>query len=318
MSFPVPILLIVWRRPETTALVIEAIQKVRPSTIYIASDGPRQGVDGEAEKVIATRELVMRSIDWNCDIKTRFSNVNLGCRDGVASAITWFFENVSQGIILEDDVVPHLEFFEYCQLCLEKYRKDSRIWAISGNQTTRDQSVVIKYPPTPLHLRYNFNCWGWATWGDRWKHYSPILSSSWFASNAVTIKSFSGATSGKEILSRARLGSVKKVDTWDYQVNAVAASRLQYTIHPSIALIQNIGFGQDATHTFGKLNRDYFYEVNGLSRDEWILSVRDFLKIPNCLPPFIREVSDLAYLKPTPLVRFKSYCKKLLKYIQVF
>ena len=145
-------------------------------------------------------------------------------------------------------------------------------------------------------------------------HYSSTLGNDWFDCNKVMVHNFCGETSGSEVLKRARSGSSKQIDTWDYQVNAVAASCLQYTIHPSIALIQNIGFGQDATHTSGNLTPDYFYESTELSREEWILSVRISLENPNFLPPFIRKVSDLAYAKSTLIKRFKNFCKKLFKY----
>ena len=82
--------------------------------------------------------------------------------------------------------------------------------------------------------------------------------------------------------------------------------------HPAFALIRNVGFGVDATHTFGKLDQDYFYEGNDLMREEWIASLRYFLDSPNALPPFIREVSDLAYLKPSIFQTIKSLCKKML------
>jgi hypothetical protein len=59
--------------------------------------------------------------------------VNQGCRLGVSRAITWFFEQVEEGIILEDDCVPHPEFFPYCATLLEHYRHDMRVWCISGN-----------------------------------------------------------------------------------------------------------------------------------------------------------------------------------------
>jgi hypothetical protein len=318
MNFSVPILLIVWRRPDTTALVVEAIRRVRPSSVFIASDGPRLGVDGESEKVIATRELVLQSIDWECTIKTRFSDVNLGCRDGVSSAISWFFENVSEGIILEDDVVPYPEFFEYCQLCLEKYREDCRVWAVCGNQTTREQHVAAKHSCKPLHLRYNFNCWGWATWRNRWQHYIPEIDVDWIKENKPTIIGFCGARAGSTIISRALLGGSKKIDTWDYQVSAISASRMQYTINPAISLIRNVGFGADATHTIGNLSSDYFYEVSDIDRRDWIVSCKQFVGSTIALPPFLRDVSDLAYSRKSVSKCIKRYVKKLLKLIGVF
>ena len=318
MTYPVPILLIIWRRPDTTKVVINAIKNIKPSSIYIACDGPRLGLEEELEKVNSTKNLAIESIDWDCKVKTRFSEVNLGCRDGVSSAISWFFEHVNEGIILEDDVLPHPEFFEYCQLCLEKYRADNRIWAISGKQTRAEQEILGKYSSAPLHLRYNFSCWGWATWRNRWLDYSPKLDKDWIKSNRLNVKSFCGKTFGEEILKKALQGGQKKIDTWDYQVQALAASKLQYTVHPGISLIRNIGFGPDATHTLGKLDSNFFYEAKGVqSREKWLISLKEFFSKSNSLPPFIREVSDSAFLKPSLIKRIKGIYKKLINHLKM-
>jgi hypothetical protein len=302
MSFPVPILLIIWRRPQTTRRVIDAIRQVKPSSIYIACDGPRPLVEGESEKVQLTRALALQLIDWDCQVSTRFSDVNLGCRDGVSSAISWFFQHVAEGIILEDDVLPYPEFFEYCQSSLKRYRRDDRIWAVSANCTRKESAILDNYPESPLHLRYNFSCWGWATWRDRWACYNAEIDQNWLSIHQQTVQSFCGQNSGREVLRRALLGGSKMIDTWDYQVNAIAASRLQLTLHPRISLVENIGFGPDATHTSTVLPSDYFNNADSFQRQKWLHAAKSFLKASNAMPTYIREVSDLAYLYP-PLWR---------------
>ncbi|OUT72277.1 MAG: hypothetical protein CBB79_06555, partial [Synechococcus sp. TMED19] len=131
MSFDIPVLLLTWRRPDTTKQVIEALRAVSPSHLYVASDGPRS--QAEARAVEATRDLISALIDWPCELRTRFIDHNQGCQLGVSSAISWFFENEEAGIILEDDCVPHPDFFTYCRALLMRYSYDTRIWCISGD-----------------------------------------------------------------------------------------------------------------------------------------------------------------------------------------
>ena len=107
MSMDTPVLLIAWRRPHTLRQVINAIRPVAPTRLFVACDGPNPTRPGEAEKVAATREVIEHEIDWPCQIERLYSDVNQGCRLGVSRAITWFFEQVEEGIILEDDCVPH-------------------------------------------------------------------------------------------------------------------------------------------------------------------------------------------------------------------
>ena len=131
MSFDVPVLLITWRRPETTRQVLCALRQVSPSVVYVASDGPRNQI--EATNVNATRELIDHEIDWPCKVSRLFSETNQGCEKGVSEAINWFFSSVEEGIILEDDCVPHIDFFDFCRNLLKRYKDDQRIWCISGN-----------------------------------------------------------------------------------------------------------------------------------------------------------------------------------------
>ena len=128
MSFDVPVLLITWRRLDTTIKLIEAVRKVKPKIIYVSSDGPREGNIPEQLAVENVRKMIIQEIDWKCDVKKKFSNINQGCRIGVSSAISWFFENEPFGIILEDDVIPLPEFFDYCKKYLHKYEENLNIF----------------------------------------------------------------------------------------------------------------------------------------------------------------------------------------------
>ena len=108
------VLFLVFNRPNTTRQVFEAIRQAKPPRLYVAADGPREGKLGEVECVEEVRTIVT-AVDWPCEVKTLFRDKNLGCKEGVSSAITWFFEQEEQGIIIEDDCLPHLDFFSFCE-----------------------------------------------------------------------------------------------------------------------------------------------------------------------------------------------------------
>ena len=126
------VLFLIFNRPDTTKQVFEAIRKSKPPRLYVAADGPRTDKSGEAEKVEQVRRIAMQ-VDWNCEVKTLFREENLGCGKAVSSAITWFFKNEEEGIILEDDCLPNQSFFWFCEELLERYRDDMRIMAVSGD-----------------------------------------------------------------------------------------------------------------------------------------------------------------------------------------
>lgn len=129
--FPTPVLLIVFNRPQMGRRVFDRIRAVRPSRLFIACDGPRHSHPGEWERMQEARRIAS-AVDWECDVKTRFLETNTGCRAAVPSAINWFFSEVEEGIVFEEDCLPDPTFFRYCRELLERYRDDERVMNISG------------------------------------------------------------------------------------------------------------------------------------------------------------------------------------------
>jgi hypothetical protein len=244
-----PLLLIAWRRPHTLRQVIDAIRPIAPTRLYAACDGPNPDRPGEAEKVAATRAVIEHEIDWPCQIERLYSEVNLGCRLGVSRAISWFFEQVEEGIILEDDCVPHPDFFPYCTTLLERYRHDTRVWCISGDNFQNGQ---WRGDGSYYFSRYN-HCWGWASWRRCWQHYDGDLDQ-WPALRASDLlKSIFPDPVERRYWSTIwqRLLYKGQPNTWDYQWSFTAQVNGGLTALPNVNLVHNVGFGQDATHTTG-------------------------------------------------------------------
>ncbi len=242
-----PVLLIAWRRPHTPRQVINAIPPVAPTRMFVACDGPNPNRPGEAKKVAATRDVIEQEIDWPCQIERLYSDVNQGCRLGVSRAITWFFEHVEEGIILEDDCVPHSDFFTYCTTLLERYRHDTRVWCIGG---TNFQNGQWRGDGSYYFSRYN-HCWGWASWRRCWQHYDIDLNE-WPAFRASNFL----MTVFEDPVERQywsgiwqRLLDRGEPDTWDYQWTFTCLANGGLTALPNRNLVSNVGFGDDATHT---------------------------------------------------------------------
>ena len=247
MSFDVPVLLLTWRRPDTTRQVLDALRLVAPSKLYVASDGPRN--EAEAKAVQATRDLISEHIDWSCQIKTRFCADNQGCQLGVSAAITWFFEQEEEGIILEDDCVPHPDFFSYCRELLERYRFDTRIWCISGSNF---QEGVLRGDGSYYFSRYN-HCWGWASWRRCWSQYA-LHGQIWRqvrASSSLQKTIFEDSVERKywmDIWEKLFVNGAP--DSWAYRWTLVCMSNGGLTALPGRNLVTNVGFNDDATHTY--------------------------------------------------------------------
>jgi len=240
-----PILFLVFNRPDTTKKVFEEIRKAKPSKLFIAADGPRN--PEEKKKTDAVRQYVKENIDWPCKVKTLFRNKNLGCKYAVSGAIDWFFENVEQGIILEDDCLPSSSFFRFCQELLKKYKNDKRIMQISGTNVGGVSKIEESY-----FFSKCFNAWGWATWRRAWKKYDVEMKD-W--KKVRFSKSFLKITTGESLLNRfkswrlSNLTYLGNINTWDYQWGFACAINNGLCIVPKVNLITNMGFTETATHT---------------------------------------------------------------------
>lgn len=250
MSMDTPVLLIAWRRPHTLRQVIHAIRPVAPTRLYVACDGPNPNRPGEAERVAATRAVIEDEIGWPCKIERLYSDVNQGCRLGVSLAITWFFDQVEEGIILEDDCVPHPAFFPFCTTLLERYRNDMRVWCISGNNFQNGQ---WRGDGSYYFSRYN-HCWGWASWRRCWQHYDANLSKWPALRDSGFLKTIFPDSAESKYWSRIwqRLIDTGIPNTWDYQWTFTCLMNNGLTALPNRNLVHNVGFGAYASHTTGK------------------------------------------------------------------
>lgn len=245
-----PVLFLVFNRLDTTKQVFEAIRKAQPPRLYVASDGARTNREGEAEKVQGVREYIVNNIDWDCEVKTLFREKNLGCRIAVSTAIDWFFDNEEQGIILEDDCLPHPTFFRYCQDLLKHYKDDERIMAISGDnfQFGKKRGEYSYY-----FSCYN-HCWGWASWRRAWKLYDHDMKNWDNLHEGDWLLNLGNKNFQKYWKRIFAVAYSQKIDSWAYRWTFSCWIQNGLTILPNVNLISNIGFNQDGTHTISNNN----------------------------------------------------------------
>lgn len=309
MSLKTPILFLIFNRPEITQRVFNEIKKQKPKYLFIAADGPRSHILEDIEKCKATRDVVIRGIDWDCEVRTLFRDENLGCGVAVSEAITWFFENVEEGIILEDDCLPHSSFFGYCETLLEKYKEDEQVYAIGGSNLQNGKQMG---DASYFFSNYAY-VWGWSSWRRAWNSYDFNLKQLDTYKQQNLIKKIDTRNIFKNYwISIFEKVTNKEIDTWDYQWTFTIWNRGGVTIVPNVNLISNIGFGEEATHTTGS---------SPLAK----MAIKDIGLIVH--PTDVqadkkadRYVSDTAYniLKKTkpPFEVFKMLIKKIIIWIK--
>ena len=294
-----PILFLIFNRPDTTATVFEEIRKQRPKYLFVAADGPRDKKSGEAETCKKTREVVTNGIDWDCELKLLFRDRNLGCGHAVCQAITWFFEQVEEGIILEDDTLPDPSFFNFCEVLLEKYRYDDKIKMISGDnfQGNKMRCNASYYFTGLCHI------WGWATWKRTWNEYDFSMEQLNKNSVKESLKKYFNdsnvVNAWYDIFNKVK---DRTIDTWDFQLAFSIWEHEGVNIVPQKNLVSNIGFGFGAVHTTNE--KDQF------------ANMRTF-QINNIIHPLVIEINKEAdsYVVKKILYMTDSFFKKRVKAI---
>jgi len=239
----VPVLLVIFNRPDLTRRALAAIRRVRPRTLLVVADGPRSAA--EAALCAQTRDVISE-VDWDCTVLTNYADENLGCGIRVHTGIDWAFSQFEELIILEDDCIPDPSFFSFCAQLLEYYREDKRVMHISGNNFQPEQ------PSTSYGYYFSkyTHAWGWATWRRAWKHFDWTLKQWPELKKSGMIRGWCEDLNEQrywtEIFDRMYAGAP---DIWDYQWNCSCWAQNGLTIIPTVNLVSNIGEGPDATHT---------------------------------------------------------------------
>ncbi len=234
-----------YNRGQAVARVLDALRPVAPRRLWIAADGPRTDDPADAALCAESRRA-LEQIDWPCESERRFAAENRGCRLGVIDALDWFFGDVAEGIVLEDDCLPDPSFFPYCAELLEHYRDRPEVFTIAGANFDGDEP-----PPEASYYfsRYG-HIWGWATWRRAWRLFDRTLdawpeqrASGWLSSISDEPRFLEWWT---HILDEARRGSL---NTWDVQWAYTVFQNGGFAAIPATNLISNIGFDGNATHT---------------------------------------------------------------------
>lgn len=256
-KFNIPVALIFFNRPDCVKQVMEVICKVKPSKLFLISDAARAEKENEEQLVKASRDIVESMIDWECEIVKNYASENMGCYDRIANGATWVFSQVKKCIFLEDDNVPSLSFFTYCEEMLNKYENNDKIYWVCGGNYLVDYKA--KNNASYMFTRQMFPC-GWASWSDKWAKYDGFIKEL----NKNTFEEFISNYDNPKMRYYYRyiyekimfeIQEGKRLYTWDYQWLFRVVMDQAYAIAPSKNLIRNIGVGPQATHGSVKMTK---------------------------------------------------------------
>jgi hypothetical protein len=303
-GYSIAILVNIFNRIEPIEKLIKVLLQVKPSKLYIASDGYRTHVEGEFEKVNEVREYILANITWKCEVKTLFRENNLGCKYALHGAIQWFFKQEEKGIVLEDDILPSLAFFNFCEEMLEKYKNNKKIGSITGRNELGQCQTNLDYSFTS-----KFFCWGWASWSDRILDNDVELANTSIISNDI----YKGLHFKEKLLVEGMIGLIKskQVNSWAYPYYLSFRQKEQLCLIPSKNMIQNIGLDIIGAHSTGGGEDSIEYFDSYLPR----FNENIIVKVNN---EFITKLIEQRYLNIITLYIFSKieYLGKIRKIVK--
>lgn len=244
----VPILLVTFNRPEHTKRVLETILAAQPKALYVFQDGAREGVGDDVEKCREVRRVVEElTKDTNIVLHTNYSDRNLGCGAGPMTGISWFFDQVEKGIVMEDDCLPHPDFFGYCEDLLKRYKDDEKVRFI--NATLYDDRWQCE---TSYDFSHYMVTGAWAGWQRTWQGFDldlKGLDAKEFRKHVLKLTGNRGEANWWYSIIKEIQQDERKKSYWDFQMQIHLFRNNALTIHPKKNLVSNIGFDGAGTHT---------------------------------------------------------------------
>jgi hypothetical protein len=239
-----PVVLFVYARPDTTFRVLNAVRPAKPERLLVVANAPRDGGGEEAERCAATRDLI-ETVDWDCEVLTNFADEHLPQAERIESGLDWAFELCEEAIVLEDDCVPDETFFRFCEELLARYRDEKRVMSIGGSNFQFDRE--------PGDDSYYFSrypmIWGWATWRRAWLANDTGMTAWPEFSNSDRLRELLPGPSAIAYWTHILETNFHDRDAWDRAW--LLSCWLNDGLHaiPSVNLVSNVGFREDATHT---------------------------------------------------------------------
>lgn len=235
--------LTIFNRPGWTHQVIDRIALARPSRLLVVADGPRPYVPSDQALCEQSRSVATK-INWKCELITDFADDNIGSRRRTVMAIDKVLEFDEAAIIMCDDCVAEPTFFEFCDILLRRFANDERVMHIGG---CNFQAAQPSHRSSYYFSRYP-HAWGWATWRRAWNLLDQDLVAWPDLRGSNWLHQILGTPSGVDYWSHI-FDSMATDPHWDYAWVYTCWLQGGLSVTPSVNLVSNIGWGEQATNT---------------------------------------------------------------------
>ena len=264
-----PVVLFAYNRPSHTRITLTALASARlanHSRLYVFVDGPRTMKGQSLTRAVLEAVTSFDSRFAELTIVKRKSNMGLAA--SIIAGVTDIVGRHGRVIVLEDDIVVSPGFLEYMNWALDTLAQEKLVGSIHG----------YCYPGINLPGSYFYmkggDCWGWATWQDRWSLFETDgrhLLRQLLSCGRMIEFTMGGAAPYCRMLCGQILG---RNNSWAVRWHASLFLSDRLTLYPCQTIVQNIGLDGSGEHC-------------GNIRTYDALPVEDRGLLPRTLPPLV-------------------------------
>ena len=230
-----PIVLFVYNRLWHTQKTVNALQKndlVIDSELFVYSDNAR---DEKVQTDVDAVRAYIKTITGFKKITIVEQSKNKGLANSIIEGVTEVVNTYGKVIVLEDDLVTSPHFLRFMNDALSFYEKEKRVWHVSGWSYPINMESV-----GDVFLWRFMNCWGWATWKDRWQYFEKNVDKciATFSKDDIYRFNLDGA---EDFWSHVLANKKGRMNTWAIFWYAWIFKKNGLCINPRQTFVQNIG-----------------------------------------------------------------------------
>ena len=238
-----PVVLFVFNRAEQTRKTLLALSEnvlAKETRLVIYSDGPRSLSD--TDSIENVREILFNFEGCFLELTVVECERNYGLCDNIIKGVTDTCKEFGRAIVLEDDIVTTPLFLNYMNDALQYYQGHSHVWQISAYS----YSSLTDFSDNKFLLPMS-NCWGWATWNDRWEKFErdPIKLMSQFSKDDIYKFNLDGCYNYWHQVEANASGKIK---TWAIFWYSTIFRNNGLTLYPNKSFVNNIGLDGSGEH----------------------------------------------------------------------
>lgn len=244
---PAPIALFAFNRPDHLSQTLEALAAndlAAASALTVFCDAPRH----EKEKSLtdAVRSVAAEARGFQ-SVSVVARERNLGCANSVITGLEEMFSRHERLVVIEDDILCSPHTLRFLNAGLKRYAAEPVVFNIAAWSPPARIFPVSSAYPYDAYFVPRSECWGWASWRDRWEKVDWDISDyEIFANTSCLQNAFNQGGEDMALMLRAQMEG--RLDSWAIRMDYARFKHGCVGLNPVHSYVTNIGMGS-GTHT---------------------------------------------------------------------